>query len=155
VCQRLPGEETRKEEPGEEGVRAVMGNQGKRQDGEGEPSGSNKGMGLLGEQGNEMAEIFFLPLPLLPVPRTLVLVSSPQVRYLAAMYLPLDPLRYGLGAMGGTVCQTPSSKLPPFLAMLAGALPFQGPRMASAGLPGHGCACFPPTELCCTQFLGT
>jgi hypothetical protein len=64
VCQRLPGEEIRKEEPGEEGVRAVMGNQGKRQDGEGEPSGSNKGMGLLGEQGNEMAErSFSFPCP--------------------------------------------------------------------------------------------
>jgi hypothetical protein len=39
LCLKVDRRETRKEEPGEEGERAVMGNQGKGQDGEGEPSG--------------------------------------------------------------------------------------------------------------------
>lgn len=33
--------------------------------GKGSRRAYNKGMGLLGDQGNEMAEIFFLTLPLL------------------------------------------------------------------------------------------
>jgi hypothetical protein len=73
-----------------------MGIQGRGQDTEkGSRRAYNKGMGLLGHQGNEMADTFFFPsLPLHPPGAGDGFEPSQVRRYLASMYLPLALLRY-------------------------------------------------------------
>jgi hypothetical protein len=129
-------EKNRKGEPGEEGGRIRWESKGKDKMGKGSRRAYKKGMGPGKRNGHDL---FFFPcLP--PAPRTLVLASSPQERYLAAMYLTpgLAPFR-SLAAWGVPFAKSSNSKLPPFLAVLtAGALPIQGPADGLGGFTRTG-----------------